>query len=233
MGCDSLLNSEPQAARWLIERIGREPERWNHGLVVIRMGMVDLALPPALDIWGRTGLDAYARMTVDRCVDAIRSVAQGVRSFGTTKIALVGVGRNYNRPKSEQRWPEDSQVQRMAEVLDYYDAQLQRMADNDKHTVFLDDIAWYRERLGDRRSGNIRSTFVFGTKVIRRATGDDPENLMAADWHYGTVYSGLWLNHLISRLNQHFGLALTPIRDDELLKLIEPAGGPGQPTTTR
>jgi hypothetical protein len=234
MGCDSLLNSEPQAARWLLDRVGHEPERWNQGLVVIRIGGVDLARYQVLDRWSETGLDPYARAAVHRCVDAIGAVVQGLRRLGTVKIALAGVGRPYNKPHTEERWPDDSQVQRMAEVLDYYDAQLKQLADSDRSTVFLDDITWYRERLGDRKLGSLKSTFSLGTKVIRRSYGDDPENFILADMHHGTIFSGLWLNHLVSSLNAHFGLSFTPIREDELLKLIEPAGGgASQPTTTR
>ena len=38
------------------------------------------------------------------------------------------------------------------------------------------------------------------------ALGDEPDNLLVKDTHFGTVYNGLWLNSLIAQLNARFGL---------------------------
>lgn len=232
MGCESLWDEDPATARWLLARMQREPERWNRGLLVIRVGLASIGLPDSLEIWEHTGLDAQARARVDRCIDAIRTVVVRVRKLGPTKIALIGVTRGYNRPKAVERWPEDMQVRRMEEVLGYYDAELQRIAATTEQVVFVDDIDWYRNYFGDRFTGNLRSTFEFGGKVIHRALGDEPENWLLKDEHNGTICNGLWLNHLIAKLNSRFGYSFTPITEAELLQLIEVRGAKQLPTRT-
>jgi hypothetical protein len=220
MFCDSLLQSEDQTARWLLERMRREPGRWDRGLVIIRMGLMDFGLPDSLDIWSKTGLDSRARFVVGGCIEPIRTVVAEIRRMGTARIALVGIPRIYNLPVGDGRWPEQAQLERIEKVLAYYDAQLLQLAKRDELVTFIDDTHWFRERIGDRITGTLKSTFSVAGKTIYRALGDEPQNLLVQDKHYGTIYNGLWLNSLIAQLNQRFGLGFTPIAEAEILQLI-------------
>jgi hypothetical protein len=220
MFCESLLQSEDQTARWLLDRMRREPARWNRGLVIIRMGLMDFGLPDSLDIWSKTGLDARARSRVGGCLEPIRTVVAEIRKLGAARVALIGISRIYNLPGGDDRWPEHVQLQRIEEVLAYYDAQLGKLAERDDLVAFVDDMQWFRDRLGDQLTGTLGSTFMLEGKAIYRALGDEPDNLLVKDTHFGTVYNGLWLNSLIAQLNARFGLGFTPITEAEILQMI-------------
>ena len=58
--------------------------------------------------------------------------------------------------------------------------------------------------------------------TIKSRQGDHPSNLILADYHAGTVYNGFWLNNLIEQLNQGFKLQLSPLSEEEILRVILP-----------
>lgn len=222
--CRSLLDAWPEQTRWLLTRLRQTPTAWRDGLVIIRIGVNDFGQRPDHRRFALTGYDEHARTLIEACLDAHRRTLAAIRAVSDVHVALIGIAHDYNRPTTYEDWPEVADVRRIADVLGRFDAGLRRLASTDARVAFIDDVGWFRARLGDRTDGTLRDRFelVPGMEIWNRL-GDRPDHLVLADDHAGTVAGGLFLTHLINGLNAAFDWQLTALSDSEIAALVAPA----------
>lgn len=229
--CEDLTSGLSRQVSPLLGILRREPEAWSRGIVVIRIGINSMGRADQLDQYAETGLDAAARSSVDDCMEHISSTIRSVRSVSpNVKLALVGVAEDPNGAGNADRWRSPTALSRIRQVLDYFDERLTALAAFDPAAVFVEDRAWWVERFGGRDgAGSLapKSVSLGGPTSVTNSVGDHPTHAVTADGHAGTVTNGLWLNHLVSRLNQRFGLGLTPLSDGEIAYLVDPVGALG------
>jgi hypothetical protein len=221
IGCRSLSTEWPYQYRWLLSELNENPLAWKRGIVIIRIGVNDIGQRAHLRQWAETGLDEYSKGLVNQCVDEIASVAGELIDNHDVRVAIVGIAHDYNWPDSFSEWPERQQIARISAVLESFDTQLLSLASRSPQLAFIDDSSWFRSRFGDRQTEDLRFEFSISTNVsIKNAIGNRPENLILEDGHSGTVANAFWLSAMIESLNDQFGLNLEPIRDEEILSLI-------------
>lgn len=223
--CRSLLQSWPYQARWLVDRV-RANTSWNEGLVVIRIGVNDIGQLKHQREYAETGYAGGIVETVESCIAQIREAASSLLSANPSlRIALVGLARDYNLTMDEPAWSNKEWLINIDSVLTEYDRQLKDVASENPRIAFINDFGWHVDRVGSRLVREPASYFAIGNVKISNTLGDHPSNLVLADYHAGTIYHGLWLNHLIAQLNVHFDLGLGQLADSEIVQLIEGALG--------
>lgn len=214
-GCDSLRRSWPEQARWLKARLKAEKNKWEHGLVVIRIGVNDFGQISHLREWAANPVAAAA--PISRCLEEISRTIEEVRAVSPVRIALVGVAHDYEMTQTGGAIVDAAEIESVHAALNSFDAGLKDMADQHRNVAFVDDHSWYTSRFGSRRTGGARmSAEIAGVFVVNRS-GDAPTNLHLADGHAGTIESGLFLQGLIDRLNERFGWELTRPTDARIV----------------
>ena len=226
--CSTLQREWPEQGRWLQTRLQNEPERWNDGLIVIRIGVNDFGLPSHLAQWAED--PATGEAVVDGCLDDIAAMVTALRDASPAYIALVGVSHDYNLPLVDYDYGlkldkdfSQQELDNVIAVIDRFDQGLARQADGDPRITFIQGGQWYPPHFGSRRDG-IRPDAAIGGVRIVNAIGDSPDHLVTEDCHFGTIASGLFLQGAIRQLNEAFALGLTPITDEELVTLAGLAG---------
>lgn len=219
MTCSSLQNDWPEQGRWLLARLHHEPEPWQHGLVVIRLGVNDFGQQSHLRQWADD--PAAGNAIVDRCLDDIDGMVTALRTVSTAYIALVGISHDYDLTLAEDYSP--AELDNIIAVLERFDHGLAARAAGDPRVAFVQDSSWYRPYFGSRREGIRPDARIGGVRIVN-AVGDRPDHLILEDGHAGTIASGLFLQEAIRQLNQAFGLGLTPVSDEELIDLAGLSG---------
>lgn len=220
--CESLQSSWPYQARWLIKQLGTDPP--DHGLVVIRIGVNDLGQLESQDEHAADGLTDSAMRRVKSCTEHIIAAAKAIAAASPQiRIALLGMARDYNLDIEAASRFNAAQAARIESVFSEFDGQLNAFAQQAPNVLFINDHDWHVARVGSRLDRPPAASFaVAGLQVLNRR-GDHPQHLILADRHAGTLYNGLWLNHVIEQLNAGFGLSLTTLTEQELVELISPA----------
>lgn len=217
--CASLVEQWPQQVNWLGVRLKAAPEKWNDGLVVIRIGVNDFGQREHVRRWAEAAHADEAAQRISECISAISRSVDVIRAHSTARIALVGIAREYNAPDTYREWEDEADVARIAAVLETFDTGLRDIAAGDPRIAFVDDITWFMARYGDRARGDWRPTYTSAGVTISNTWGDEPHNLVLSDDHAGTVAGGFFANHLIGSLNAAFDLKLTPLTEAEMLEL--------------
>ena len=224
--CKSLLRDWPFQAQWMEDRLKRYPEQWQNGVVVIRIGVNDLGQNKTMDQWAQNGFNETAQTTVNACVEDIITAAETLMAaHPQVRIALVGVCRNYNIGKTQELWPDNlNHLKNINSVLTEFDNGLAKFANQHDRVAFVDDVNWFTNKFGDRVTNSLKNqTHLTNGFMVNNSNGNHPSHLILKDGHAGTIYNGWWLNDLIHSLNQAFQLKLTPLTDDEIYSVIEPA----------
>ena len=221
MTCQSLLNTWPYQARWLLDRIRRDRTYWDNGLVVIRIGINDLGQAYHLENWAESGLDDTARLVVDTCVDYIlETTGRLLDSHPGITVVISGIVRDYNVPTTLV-FTDVEEIARIEEVLQYYDNRLLEFTTAESRAVFFDDREWVTELFGDRARGELIESFSLADRInISNTVGDHPSNISLADLHGGTVYHGLWLRNMLRQLNEQTSYEFTLPTAEDIAGLI-------------
>ncbi len=223
--CRSLLKTWPYQARSFMEQLKKHPKQWDNGLVIIRIGVNDLGQEEEMDRWAQTGLDKFARDAVAECVGHIvQATNQILEVHASVRVALIGICRDYNITTTFENWPHQQQVINIEEVLNHFDESLMNYAKGSDRVDYLNDYQWLVDRFGSRLTNTLRFKTTLANKLtITNDKGDHPSHLVLKDNHAGTVYNGLWLNNMISQLDQIYKLNLTPLTEEEIYSVISPA----------
>lgn len=205
----------------LLAEMAYAPDRWQRGVVVIRIGIVDLGgLLPRM----ATGRDDAALMRiVDECVAHVATAVQAIRqSHRDTAIVLVGIQSGADFPPAWEQWVDPQRLANVAWYLDRYDAGLQRLATGAERIRFFDDRAFFANHIGRRGpDGRLHDPALrIGDRFrIEHTLGDAPTHVLMEDEHYGTAYGAVWaqaISHALAEL-----VPITPLRDEELILFLQ------------
>jgi hypothetical protein len=226
--CSQLLEGPRRQVPRLLELIDREGDRWNRGIIVVRIGINSFGGSGDIARLARNSADPQVMAGIDACLDNIRTALVTIRAkHPKTHIVLVGVFNNADWAENLARWQSADETANIARGLDRFDDGLRRIAEDDPAAAFFDDRAWFRERWGSR-DGDGKPAY--GDVVIGRgfkvsnSTGDHPSHASVVDGHAGAVWHALWAQSLVGVLNERFDLGIPPIEDEELVGLLDPAG---------
>lgn len=222
--CFDLLSGRVRLAQNLVGLMDREPARWQRGVVVIRIGLANWI--GLLDLQARDPEAPEVRQVISYCTEEIgRTVALIHASHPQTRILVVGFVNEADDPLLADRWQSAKESANINAALEAFNGALRKIATGRANVAFFDDLAWFKARWGARDPSGKPDykTVAFGPGLrVTNTMGDDPRNALLADDHSGAVWNALWAQSLVSRLNEAFGLQLTPIDDAEILRLLEP-----------
>ena len=219
--CDSLFDTWPYQGQWLLEEIRSNPVRWSKGLVIIRIGINDIGNKNEVTKWAKTGLDEIAQNKVTECVNAITTSAQKLKNESRTiKIALIGVTRSYNFSGYCCQNLTREEINNIENVLQEFDKKLIKFSGLSENISYIDDHYWFNNLFGSQENQNLLEKINYdGTIDLYNKSGDFPNNILLSDDHTGTLYNGLWVNHLISVLNKDFQLNLSSLALEDVIAI--------------
>jgi len=228
-GCAELFGGWSRQVPRLIRLMDAEPDRWRGGVVVIKIGGNDFSNDsPNLDRLAQDPTSPDVRRKVDFCLGEIRRAVLAIhQGHPQTRIVLGGVFNNAHWEKYSGLWHSPTQLSNISKGLDYFDDALQRMVDGDRRLAFFSDRRWFEALWGSRGSDglpNYRTLVLSPAVQVRNTGGDAPSNATLADGHAGLVWNAKWAQALVELIDQRFGLGITPIADDEILRLAQATG---------
>lgn len=226
--CKNLMGGRFRQAPRLVALMDEDPERWNRGVVVIRIGLNDWG--GLLDIQARDPAAPELRAATAYCAGEIgAAIAMIHASHPSTRILVAGIANEADDPENFDRYQSASDTANIAIALDGFNAALRRVASGNPRVAFFDDDAWFKSLWGARSADGkpIYKTVAIGpTLRVTNTAGDDPRNSLLADHHAGLVWNALWAQSLVARLREAFDLPLTPISDEEVERFVDPLVDP-------
>lgn len=223
LSCRSLLTEWPYQGKWLLNEIRSNTEYWNNGIVIIKIGYNDIGKASDLKQWKKSGLSAESTALVSNCIDSIITMSNSILAVSpNVKISITGVARTYNFMDEWDESLDEKSVQNIEEVLSEFDSRLIKYTTDQSRVAYIDDHIWFNKIFGSQESNDLKSRIEFfeGIELIN-ASGDEPINMLLADHHTGTLYNGLWINHLINEINRQFNMTLSI---PDLRQVVETAG---------
>jgi len=231
--CTALTHGASRQVQPLLHLMAQAPARWRRGVVVIRIGMAQMAPQDFLD---GLALDANApaeHRAIAGCLSEVEQAVGLIRAaHPLTHIVLVGIFDDSNAPLHFDRWRSRPALDNIARGLDRYDAGLRELAARTPHASFFDDRAWFRSLWGGRGAEGApayRSVRI-GSLEVTNSMGDEPRHAVLADDHWGLAANALWAQAM-SRHLAGVGLPVRPIDDAEVRRFVEaqlPASGAGR-----
>jgi hypothetical protein len=222
--CKNLMGGRFRQAPRLVELMNEEPTRWVEGVVVIRIGANSWG--GQLNIQAKDPSAPEVLETLAFCTGEIRKAVELIRaSHPSTRILLVGIANEADDPGNSGEWRSAKATANIRTALLNFNSAIRELTAGDSRLAFFDDLAWFESRWGTRDASGMPAykTFAVGPKLrITNTAGDEPNNLLLADHHVGLVANALWAQALVARLKDAFGLPLTPITDEEILRFLDP-----------
>lgn len=217
-----LMEGELRQAPQLRDLMDRDPARWRQGIVIIRIGINNLGKESILVRMSRDPEDPEVVRATNEAVANLEAAVRCIRDeHPTTRFLLVGILDNVDCPPSFEMFRSKQELDNIRTALDRYDQAMRDMAAKDDRIDFFDDRAWFRGMWGSRGPNgelSYRDVQIAGI-TVRHAAGDEPTHSVLADMHAGLVWNAKWAQALTSKLAE-IGLAITPIRDDEVEQLV-------------
>ena len=227
-GCGDLMDGPQRQAVRLVALMGDAPERWRHGVVVIRIGLNDWAA--SLDQQSRDPQAPEARAATARCSRQIGDAIELIHAaHPDTRILVVGIGNEADDPDRFGQWQSDSAMANIETALASFNGALRQLTVGRPRVAFFDDLAWFRKLWGARDAQGrplYRTVSIGSVLKVSNTAGDAPNNALIGDHHAGLAWNALWAQSLVARLREAFGLPLTPIGDAELARFMEPLARP-------
>jgi len=222
--CRELVDGPWRQAQRLIDIMDKEPERWSRGLVVIRIGIIDLGGKPMLDAMARDPDLAQVVKATESCLASISRAANLLRaSHPSTRLLFVGILNNADSPDKLQFWRSAGETANIQAALDRFDAGLRNLARSVPPAAFFDDRAWSKERWGSRDAQGLpdyHALKVGDTITVSHAMGDDPLNSILSDGHAGLVLNALWCASLTQAISSSLGMPVAPITAQEIQRFL-------------
>lgn len=221
-GSSRLMEGKWRQAPQLRDLMDRDPERWRDGLVIVKIGINNLGHEGMLVRMAKDPADPEVLRETTEAVAHLQAAVRCIREkHPTTRFLLVGILDNVDCPPSFDMFRSKQELENIRTALDRYDAAMRDMAAKDDRIDFFDDRAWFREAWGGRGpDGELayREVQIAGI-TVRHEAGDEPTHSVLADLHAGLVWNAKWAQALTRKLAE-IGLAITPIRDDEVEHLV-------------
>src|SRR5690606_23088714 len=135
----------------LVRLLRERPAAWDHGAVLIRIGINDVGVRAVLDRVATRGVDSVARAQVEACARAIADALRRIRqAHPVVHVLVVGIADNTNWPPNFSAWRSVEEMQRLAAFHDAFDDALRLVVGASPHASFFDDRAWFRAHWGAR-----------------------------------------------------------------------------------
>lgn len=223
------LNDFPQnqTAR-LLALVREAPERWQRGVVLVRIGTNDVGGVDSLEALSRDPADPETVARIDGCVQHIaRAVGRLRASLPGLRVVLVGIFNNADWEKFHNRWQSPQAQANIYAGLARFNEGLKAIVRGDANMAFFDDQAWFTRLWGTRMTTGLPAyrKVRFGPHFeVSNTGGDAPEHATLGDGHAGSVWNALWAQSLVNLLNQRFGLNVPELQEDELVRFIDPDG---------
>jgi hypothetical protein len=229
-GCRDLFGGWSRQVPRLVRTMDAEASRWRNGIVVIRIGGNDFANDVTnLGLLAKDPQSPVARAKMDMCLSEIRRAVALIHGVHPqTRIVLVGVFNNVNWERMHDQWHSPTPLANISKGLDYYDDALQAMVKLDPRLAFFNDRQWFEGIWGSRGSDGRPDYRVYklGPQIqVTNRGGDAPTNASLADGHAGLVWNAKWAQALVTVINSRYGLKLTPVTDDDVLRFVMNTGG--------
>ncbi|KWT97299.1 hypothetical protein APY03_1674 [Variovorax sp. WDL1] len=211
-----------QAPR-LVALMNQEAERWRRGVVVISIGANDWNA--WLELQSRDPSAPELRRTIDYCSVQISAAISLIHdAHPQTRILIVGLRSGADDPGNFDRYRSGRSMANIKKALAGANARLREIALADSQRIaFLDVEAWFAQRWGGRGPDGepAYKTATIGPNLhVTNTSGDEPNNAVLNDGHAGSAANALRAQSLVVQLREHFGLALTPISDEEVARFL-------------
>lgn len=222
--CSDLNDGRWKESQHLSALIAQEPSAWDDAVVVIRIGINELGIKTTLDAMANNPAQASLTTMIDRCSsEVIRAVTQLRQANAHLRFVLVGIYNNAHWARFLDHWRDPRQLRNIDRGLDRFDDALRALADRDPRIAFFDDRRLFESLMGGRDSLGrpaYRALRLGTGFTLTNTIGDAPHHFTLGDGHNGTVWNGLWANHLLALLEREFSHAVPPLSHQELLTLI-------------
>lgn len=222
--CDDLNAGRWRQSEFLIDLIREQPGAWRQAVVVIRIGINDLGDSEALDRLAANPGDPDMQRRVSNCTTAIGEAVRRLRAEAPTlRFVLVGIFNNAHWAKYLDRWRDPVPLRHIDQGLDPFDNALRALARPGSGILFFDERRLFAADWGGRDPQGqpaYRSREIVPGLVMTNTAGDHPSNLVVADGHMGTVWNGLWVNHLLDTLADGLNVHIPRLRPDELARVV-------------
>jgi hypothetical protein len=221
--CSDLMAGWEEAPA-LVRLMDDEPARWQHGIVIVRIGINTFGKLKQMEGLARDPPDPDVIARIDGCIGDYKNAVALIRTrYPGTRFVLVGIFDNLNWSRYFERWQSPGEVANIQKGLDRFDDALRAMAAADPNIAFFDDRAWFRARWGSRDADGrpaYRTVRFAGLDVVN-AEGNAPHNLALEDGHSGLVSSTLWAQSMLRLMNERFGLGIRDIDDAEAARFVQ------------
>ncbi len=223
--CDDLLTRQQQVNSF-IQLMQSAPTEWQHGVVVIRMGINDLGTRDMLTRAARDPNDILIKRKLNNCRDDLVATVAALKQHNPTlTVILVGLFNNSHWAPNLARWQSALEQQNIARVVAQFDQALQQLQSHDKQVIYFDDNAWFQSHWGSRDAEGrpaYRDVVLSNGFRVSNSQGDAPEHATLQDGHAGLVWNALWAQALLASLSASYPTGPSPITDHELLKWLSP-----------
>ncbi|VWX62569.1 conserved hypothetical protein [Burkholderiales bacterium 8X] len=228
--CNDLMRGRFRQAPRLVVLMNKAPERWQRGVVVLRIGLNDWS--SSLDLQAHDPNAAELRESLDLCKQEISAAIALIHaSHPSTRILVVGIGNEADDPANLQRYQSAVETQNLRAALARFNGMLRGLTTNDPRLSYFDDAAWFEARWGSRSPDgkpSFKAVEIGSTLRVTNTAGDEPHNALLNDHHAGVAWNTLWAQSLVEHLDAAWGLRITPITDSEverfLARLLSPSG---------
>ena len=221
--CKYLMETRQRQAPRLVALMDRSPERWVQGVVVIRMGIGEMA--GVLDHVAKDPAAPELRAAIQACTGTLaRTVDLIHRSHPSTHIVLVSPFNDTHDAANLDRWQSAVEVANIEQAYAAWDAALQRIVAASPQTVSVfNDRAWFASQWGGRgpQGKPDYRTVTVGKLNVTHSLGNEPTHSMLADDHNGLVWNVLWAQAMTRHLHDVAKLPVTPITDAEVARFVE------------
>jgi hypothetical protein len=222
--CSDLFSGWREVPR-LLELMANDPARWERGIVVIRIGVNDIAKYDRMDRLAANPRDEWVHARYDECVKAInRAVLTIQAAHPGTRFVIVGMFNLAHWPTFLDRWRSAAAMVNISQGLDDYDNALRALAARDPSRIaFFDDRAFFQRHWGGRKIDGTPDYHPYALSPgfsIHNAVGDEPSHTALEDDHCGAAWNAMWAQDLIALLNTRFGIDAPPLANAELLHLL-------------
>jgi hypothetical protein len=226
--CKNIMGGRFRQAPRLVALMDQDPARWQRGVVVIAIGDNDYS--GFLDLQARDPNAPELRQVIGYCAGEIgRAVALIHASHPSTRVLLVGLGNAADDPTNQDKLQSPEPLRNYRIALDAYNAAIRKVAADNPQTAYFDADRWQFDLFGTRNAEGkpVYKTVPLGPNLqLTYTMGDTPNNAVLADDHSGLAWNALWAQALVARMKEAFGLPLTPISDDEVIRFLDPLVAP-------
>jgi hypothetical protein len=221
--CSDLFGGWREVPR-LLELMASAPARWERGVVVIRIGVNDIAKVDRMDRLAVDPHDAWVHARYEECTAAIGRTVQAIHAaHPAARIVLVGMYDLAQWPTFLDRWRSATAIANITQGLDDYDNALRGMAARDARIAFFDDRAFFRRHWGGRTAEGMPAYHPYALSPsfsVRNAVGDEPSHTALEDDHCGAAWNAMWAQDLVALMNERFDARIPPLANAELLRLL-------------